>query len=124
MGREGILPRIFGRTHSTHKSPFVATIVTVAVFCVVLTLLFATGLAGGAQRAALGIGVSSPLVALSQIGTWLPFQGNLLLFPIMALCSIAIIVLLRTRRPRRLSLVQDARSARSWRRRRSRSPST
>jgi hypothetical protein len=36
--------------------------------------------------------VSNPLVALSQIGTWLPFQGNLLLFPIMALCSIAILV--------------------------------
>jgi uncharacterized membrane protein len=36
--------------------------------------------------------VSDPLVALSQIGTWLPFQGNLLLFPIMALCSIAIMV--------------------------------
>ena len=89
MGREGILPRILGRTHSSHKSPFVATVV-VGLFCIILTLLFATGLAGGAQRSALGIGVSNPLVALSQIGTWLPFQGNLLLFPIMALCSIAI----------------------------------
>lgn len=90
MGREGILPRVLGRTHSSHKSPFVATFV-VGTFCVILTLLFATGAAGGAQRAALGIGVSSPIVALSQIGTWLPFQGNLLLFPIMALCSIAIL---------------------------------
>src|SRR6185503_792979 len=26
MGREGIIPRIFGRTHSKHKSPFVATV--------------------------------------------------------------------------------------------------
>jgi amino acid transporter len=91
MGREGILPRVLGRTHSTHKSPFVATILT-AIFVIVLSLIFATGLAGGAQRHALGIGVSNPLVALSQIGTWLPFQGNLLLFPIMALCSIAILV--------------------------------
>ena len=89
MGREGIFPRILGRTHSSHKSPFVATVV-VAVFCIILTLVFATGLAGGAQRDALGIKVSNPLVALSQIGTWLPFQGNMLLFPIMALCSIAI----------------------------------
>jgi amino acid transporter len=89
MGREGIFPRILGRTHSSHKSPFVATLVT-ATFCIILTLLFATGLAGGAQRHALGIGVSSPIVALSQVGTWLPFQGNLLLFPIMALCSVAI----------------------------------
>jgi amino acid transporter len=91
MGREGIFPRILGRTHATHKSPFVATMVT-GVFVIILSLIFATGLAGGAQRQALGIGVSNPLVALSQIGTWLPFQGNLLLFPIMALCSIAILV--------------------------------
>jgi amino acid transporter len=90
MGREHILPRLFGRTHSKHKSPFVATLF-VAVFCVIFTLLFATGLVGGGQRKALGIGVSNPLVALSQIGTWIPFQGNLLLFPIMALCSFAIV---------------------------------
>jgi amino acid transporter len=97
MGRESILPRVFGKTHSSHKSPFVATLF-VAAFCVVFTLFFATGLVGGGQRKALGIGVSNPLVALSQIGTWLPFQGNLLLFPIMALCSIAIMVyFVRTR---------------------------
>ena len=97
MGRENILPRVFGKTHSTHKSPFVAT-TFVAAFCVVFTLFFATGLVGGGQRKALGIPVSSPLVALSQIGTWLPFQGNLMLFPIMALCSVAILVyFLRTR---------------------------
>jgi amino acid transporter len=97
MGRENILPRVFGRTHSSHKSPFVATLF-VAAFCVVFTLFFATGLVGGGQRKALGIGVSSPLVALSQIGTWLPFQGNLMLFPIMALCSVAIMVyFVRTR---------------------------
>ncbi|MDQ6779437.1 MAG: APC family permease [Actinomycetota bacterium] len=91
MGREGILPRVLGRTHSSHKSPFAATLV-VAAFSIILTLLFATGLAGGAQRSALHIGVSNPLVALSQIGTWLPFQGNLLLLPIMSLCSVAILV--------------------------------
>jgi amino acid transporter len=91
MGRESILPRVFGRTHSKHKSPFVATLF-VAIFCIVFTLFFATGLVGGGQRAALKIGVSNPLVALLQIGTWIPFQGNLLLFPIMAICSIAIVV--------------------------------
>ncbi len=89
MGRENILPRMLGRTHSTHKSPFVATLFT-ATFCIIFTLLFATGALGAGQRQALKIGVSNPLVALSQIGTWLPFQGNLLLFPIMALCSVAI----------------------------------
>jgi amino acid transporter len=97
MGRENILPRVFGRTHSTHKSPFIATL-SVAAFCTIFTLFFATGLVGGGQRKALGIGVSDPLVALSQIGTWLPFEGNLLLLPIMALCSVAIMVyFVRTR---------------------------
>jgi amino acid transporter len=91
MGREGILPRIFGRTHATHKSPFVATLVVV-VFCLAVTTLFAAGLVGTGQQEALGIETSSPIVALFQIGTWMPFQGNMLLFPIMALCSMAILV--------------------------------
>jgi amino acid transporter len=91
MGREGILPRILGRTHSTHKSPFVATLF-VFTWVVVFTLLFAAGIMGGAQRAALHAGVSSPIVALFQVGTWWPFQGNELLLSIMALCSIAIMV--------------------------------
>ena len=33
MGREGILPRVLGRTHATHKSPFVATILVGLVVC-------------------------------------------------------------------------------------------
>jgi amino acid transporter len=91
MGRERILPRQLGRTHTLHKSPFVATAV-VFVFCVIGTTLFAAGWVGGSQRADLKITTANPLVALLQIGTWIPFQGNLLLFPIMALCSIAILV--------------------------------
>jgi amino acid transporter len=91
MGREGILPRVFGRTHSTHKSPFVATTFTLC-FAVVFTLLFAVGIMGGAQRHVLKVGVSDPIVALSQVGTWWPFQGNIMLFTIMALCSIAIMI--------------------------------
>ena len=35
---------------------------------------------------------SNPITALFQIGTWLPFQGNMLLFPLMALVSVAIII--------------------------------
>lgn len=91
MGREGILPRIFGRTHSTHKSPFIATIV-VGAFCAVVTLLFAAGWVGTGQQATLGIDTSSPIVALFQIGTWLPFQGNLLLLPLMSLVSLAVLI--------------------------------
>jgi amino acid transporter len=91
MGREGILPRVLGRTHATHKSPFVAAFV-VFLFCIMVTSLFATGAAGGKQQEALGVTESSPIVALFQIGTWMPFQGNMLLFPLMALVSLAIIV--------------------------------
>jgi amino acid transporter len=91
MGREGLLPRILGRTHATHKSPFVATIV-VALFCIMITALFATGAAGGGQREAAGYDESNALTALLQIGTWIPFQGNSLLFPLMALVGLAIMV--------------------------------
>ncbi len=91
MGRENILPRLLGRTHATHKSPFVATVI-VAIFCVAVTALFAGNLVGKGQREALGVDASDPITALFQIGTWLPFQGNMLLFPIMALCSLAILV--------------------------------
>jgi amino acid transporter len=91
MGRERILPRLFGRTHATHKSPFVATVV-VLLFCIMVTSLFATGAVGGGQRAALGVTQANPITALFQVGTWMPFQGNMLLFPIMALCSVAILV--------------------------------
>ena len=91
MGREGILPRVLGRTHATHKSPFVAAVV-VGIFCAIVTGIFAAGWAGGGQREALGVDASSPITALFQLGTWLPFQGNMLLFPIMAVVSLAILV--------------------------------
>jgi amino acid transporter len=91
MGRERILPRALGRTHVSYKSPFVATVVVLA-FCLIGTTLFAAGALGGSQRAALKIDTSSPLVSLLQVGTWMPFQGNLILFPIMALCDVAILV--------------------------------
>jgi amino acid transporter len=90
MGRERILPSLLGRTHATHKSTFVATVI-VGIFCVTVTTLFAAGWVGTGQQAALKIDESSPIVALFQIGTWLPFQGNMLLLPIMALCDMAIL---------------------------------
>jgi amino acid transporter len=91
MGRERILPSALGRTHATHKSPFVATMI-VGIFVAAVTLLFAAGWVGTGQQAALGVTESDPIVALFQIGTWLPFQGNMLLLPIMALCDMAILV--------------------------------
>ena len=91
MGREGMLPRILGRTHAKHKSPFVAT-VFVGLMVVMITSLFASGAAGGGQRAELGIDESSPLTAILQLGTWIPFQGNAILFPLMAVVGLAIMV--------------------------------
>ena len=81
MGREGMLPRVLGRTHAKHKSPFVAT-VFVGLMVVMITSLFASGAAGGGQRAELGIDESSPLTSILQLGTWIPFQGNAILFPL------------------------------------------
>ncbi len=91
MGREGILPRILGRTHAKHKSPFVATIL-VGLMVVMITSLFASGAAGGGQRAELGFTEANPLTAILQLGTWIPFQGNAILFPLMAVVGLAIMV--------------------------------
>jgi amino acid transporter len=75
MGREGILPRVFGRTHATHKSPFMAA-VALLVFCCGVTAMFAFGGAGKGFQEALGVETSDPIVALFEIGTWMPFQGT------------------------------------------------
>jgi amino acid transporter len=91
MGRERILPSVLGKTHATHKSPFVAATV-VFIFCLGVTAMFALGGAGKGFQETLGIETSNPIVALFEIGTWLPFQGNMLLFPLMALVNLAIIV--------------------------------
>lgn len=91
MGRERILPSVVGRTHSKHKSPFVATML-VALFCIMVTSLFATGAAGGEFRETLGIPVSDPITALFEVGTWMPFQGNMMLFALMALVNLAILI--------------------------------
>jgi amino acid transporter len=91
MGREGILPRILGRTHTKYKSPFVATIL-VGLMVVMIDALFASGAAGGGQRASAGYDESNELTALLQLGTWMPFQGNALLFPLMAVVGLAIMV--------------------------------
>jgi len=88
MGREGILPRVL---HATHKSPFVAAIVLL-VFCGGVTAMVAfTGVFGNFHDA-LGITRDSPIVPLYDLGTFMPFQGNTLLFPLMALVDLAIIV--------------------------------
>src|SRR3989304_1761213 len=74
-----------------HKTPCVAPAV-VPLFLVIAPSLFATGAAGGGQREASWGAVSDPLTALFQIGTWMPFQGNMMLFPLMALVNLAILI--------------------------------
>jgi amino acid transporter len=89
MGREGILPRTLGRTHSKHKSPFVAAFVTLA-FTLAVYSLFAWGPAASQTLTDLGLKRSDPLVGFAVVATWLPFQGNMILFPIMAIVCLAI----------------------------------
>ena len=66
--------------------------------------MFALGGAGNGFRDAIGASKSDPRVALFEIGTWMPFQGNMLLFPIMALVCLAIMVY----------FIRDARDAFHW----------
>jgi amino acid transporter len=89
MGREGILPRVVGRTHSKHKSPFVAATIML-VFTTAVFSLFAFGPAASGTLESLGLKRSDPFVGFGVVATWLPFQGNMILFPIMAIVCLAI----------------------------------
>jgi amino acid transporter len=92
MGREHILPRALGRTHATHKSPFVATIVVLIFVCGVTAMVALGGAFTTFREEVLGVPLSDPLVPLYALGTFMPFQGNTLLFPLMSLVCIAILV--------------------------------
>jgi amino acid transporter len=83
MGREGILPRALGRTHKRYKSPFLAAVAVTAITTILVTL-FTSGAVGTFPA-------HDPLVALANLGTWVPFQGVLGLLGIQALVSLAII---------------------------------
>jgi amino acid transporter len=83
MGREGILPRALGRTHPTHKSPFVAAILT--------TILV------GAIILGFVLHDDSTLAALAKQGTWVPLMGMLGILVVQALVSAAIIYYFATK---------------------------
>jgi amino acid transporter len=77
MGREGILPRSLGKTHPTHRSPYIAAgLVTVLVGAYVLGFVLYD---------------SSTIAALLQLGTWSPLLGVSGILAIQALVSFAII---------------------------------
>src|SRR4051794_9114588 len=81
MGREGILPRALGRTHPTHKSPYVASITQTAVAAVVI-------LAWG-----IGAGFSKGYdVAYVRIYTMMAVQGVVWILAIQAVCALSVIV--------------------------------
>ena len=77
MGRERLIPGVFGRTHATHHSPYVASICTaVLVYAISIGFMFHD---------------HSTLAMLTQLGTWPPLLGVFGLLLIMTLCSAATI---------------------------------
>jgi amino acid transporter len=76
LGREGVLPRVLGRT-SKHRSPGVASATTtaaVALYCLGFTLYD-----------------PSTEAALTKLGTWSPLLGVLGILAVQALVCVAII---------------------------------
>jgi amino acid transporter len=87
LGREGILPKALGRTHRTHKSPYIASIVQT---CLAVGLVLAWGI---------GTGFGNAFdVAYVRIYTMMAVQGVVWILAIQAVCALAIIVYHRKHR--------------------------
>jgi amino acid transporter len=80
MGREGILPRAFGRTHPTHKSPYVASIAQTG-FAALIVLVWGIGAGFG----------DAYNVAYVRIYTMMAVLGVVWILAIQALCALAVI---------------------------------
>src|SRR5919205_885256 len=83
MGREGVLPRALGRTHPTHKSPYIASITQTAVAAV---LVLAWGIGAGFSFA------KAADTAYVRIYTMMAVQGVVWLMAIQTVCALAVIV--------------------------------
>jgi amino acid transporter len=83
MGREGILPKALGRTHPTHRSPHIASLVQTA-FAIALVLAWGIG-AGFSYEKAFD-------TAYVRIYTMMAVQGVVWLMAIQTLCALAVIV--------------------------------
>jgi amino acid transporter len=83
LGREGILPRALGRTHKTHRSPYVASIVQT---CLAVALVLIWGLGSG-----FGFGDAFD-TAYVRIYTMMAVQGVVWLLAIQTVCAVAVIV--------------------------------
>ena len=83
LGREGILPRALGKTHPTHRSPYVASITQTVV---ALALVLAWGI---------GAGFSFDKAfdtAYVRIYTMMAVQGVVWILAIQATCALAVLV--------------------------------
>jgi amino acid transporter len=83
MGREGVLPRALGRTHPTHKSPYVASVVQTVV-AIVVVLAWGIGSGFSFSKAA--------DTAYVRIYTMMAVQGVVWLMAIQTVCALAVIV--------------------------------
>lgn len=83
MGRERVLPSAFGRTHPTHKSPYIASFAQ-TVFALLLILAWGIG-AGFSYKDAFD-------TAYVRIYTMMAVQGVVWILAIQATCALAVIV--------------------------------
>src|SRR5215207_3575469 len=83
MGREGILPKALGRTHRTHKSPYIASLVQTAI---AIVLVLAWGLGAG-----FGFGDAFD-TAYVRIYTMMAVQGVVWILAIQATCALAVMM--------------------------------
>jgi amino acid transporter len=77
MGREGLIPKVLGKVHPTHRGPYIASMLVtalVSVYCLAFV-----------------ISDSSDLAMLLKLGTWSPLMGVLGLLAVQAFVSFAII---------------------------------
>lgn len=74
LGRDGILPKILGRTHNAHKSPYLAAAVQAAIAILTVTLF--------------AIGGGDPLL---HLGTWLAIFCTLAVIVVQLVVSVAVI---------------------------------
>jgi amino acid transporter len=81
MGREGILPKALGRTHPTHRSPYVAS-VTQTVIAALLVLAWGIGAGFGDEFE----------TAYVRIYTMMAVQGVVWLMAIQTVCALAVLV--------------------------------
>jgi amino acid transporter len=81
MGREGVLPRALGKTHPTHKSPYIASITQTVV---AIALIAVWGIFSGFGKAF--------DTAYVRVYTMMAEQGVVWILAIQSLCALAIIV--------------------------------